>query len=398
VNDLHSADKTNSDVDAVASVGTIAPAHTSTIASQRRFKSGYIKTLDGWRTIAVFSVIFYHARPITIGPFELKKLQAFGDRGVQLFFAISGILICSRLLEEQRLHGNISLTGFYIRRVFRIQPAAFIFLVAIGILAAIGMIHPTLPASLSALFCYRNFYAAAQLVPSPDDRYTAHFWSLAVEEHFYLLLPALLVFGRKRVVPLLTTLSVLFFIWPPIARHLGLAPSELSYWRTDMSLRNLLFPALLAILLMRPSFRSWMTRVSSYNLLIVLTIAAILVSQIVLGGHLGGEIICIGFPLMVISTMLHPSRWLGRFLESSPLVFLGRISYSLYLWQQLFFIERQDYSALRFVQNLPLNLIAVLICAVASYYFIEKPLMRLGHRLAPPATPGRPDLIGSSAA
>ena len=174
--------------------GEISTAKPTRIKS----KSGYIKTLDGWRTIAVGAVILYHAKAITIGPLHLEKIQGFGDRGVQLFFAISGILICSRLLEEQRLHGKISLTGFYIRRVFRIQPAAIAFLGTVGILTLIGMLHPTLPASLSSLFCYRNFYEAANSAVSPDDRYTAHFWSLAVEEHFYLLLPSLLSSGERK--------------------------------------------------------------------------------------------------------------------------------------------------------------------------------------------------------
>ena len=382
--------------DLIESVEAATPNKHSNIIEPPRAKTGYIRTLDGWRTIAVFAVILYHSRPITLGPLSLEKLQDFGDRGVQLFFAISGILICSRLLEEQRLHGRISLSGFYIRRVFRIQPAAIVFLAVIAVLALIGTIHPSLPASMSALFCYRNFFAATQRATLPDDRYTAHFWSLAVEEHFYLLLPALLVFGRKRITSLLATLSFIFFVWPPIAKYVGLSSSELSYWRTDMSLRNLLFPALLAVLLVRPSFRDFMSRISSYNSMIILTILAILISQILLDGHLTGEIICIGFPLMVLSTMLHPDQWLGRFLESFPLVFLGRISYSLYLWQQLFFIHREDYSALRFVQSAPWNLLAVLVCVVSSYYLIEKPLMRLGHRIAPPATPGRPDLVGAS--
>ncbi|WP_158911094.1 acyltransferase family protein [Edaphobacter sp.] len=376
---------------------TLSPSMNHEETSQKkqvpvRPKSGYIKTLDGWRTIAVGAVILYHARGITIGGANFSKLQNFGDRGVQLFFAISGILICSRLLEEQRMHGHISLRGFYIRRVFRIQPAAIVFLATVGILAIVGTLHPTLPASLSSLFCYRNFYEAANGVTSPDDRYTTHFWSLAVEEHFYLLLPSLLIFGRKKIIPLLTALSVIFFLWPPIAHHFKIFDSPLAAWRTDMALRDLLVPALLAVLLTKPAFRTWMTKISSRNALILLTIVALLLSQFLLKGHLMGEMTCIGFPLMVISTMLHPEGWIGRLLETRPFLFIGRISYSLYLWQELFFLHRKDDSSLRFLQSAPWNLIAVLVCAILSYYVVERPLMRLGHRLAPPATPGRNDL------
>jgi peptidoglycan/LPS O-acetylase OafA/YrhL len=365
-------------------------------AAPARKKTGYIRTLDGWRTLAIGSVMFYHARPISFGPVHLDKVQQFGDRGVQLFFAISGILICSRLLEEQRMHGEISLKGFYIRRLFRIQPAAILFLVGVGLLTLFGVLHPTLPATLSALFSYRNFYAAADKFVTPDDRYTAHFWSLAVEEHFYLILPALLVFARKKIVPVLSVATVLFFFWEPLAHSLGIYLYELSDWRTDMALRNLLFPALLAVLLTRPSFRAWMTKYSAYNGLIVLTVVAILLSQSLLKGHLTGALVCFGFPLMVLTTMLHPEAWLGRLLESAPMVFLGRISYGLYLWEQLFFTRQETTSSLRFLQVAPWNIVAAVLCATVSYFLVEKPLMKLGHRLAPPATPGRPDLIRSS--
>jgi peptidoglycan/LPS O-acetylase OafA/YrhL len=356
-------------------------------------KTGYIKTLDGWRAIAVFGVIFFHARAITAGPPWLGKLQAFGENGVQLFFAISGFLICSRLLEEGRLRGQVSLRGFYVRRFFRIQPPALVFLAVIGLLAAIGAIHTTLPATLSALFFFRNYYAVNHGAALPDDVYTAHFWSLAVEEHFYLLLPGLLFFGRKKILPLLATLTMASCLWAFTARFI-LRPSmpELEHWRTDIALHSLFTPALLAVLLLRPSFRQWMTTISSRNLLIGLTMAALLISEIFLKGHFIPFLISIGFPLIVVSTVLHPEGWLGQLLESLPFVFVGRLSYSLYLWQQLFFTHEEGHSVLRSLQSYPLNVIAVLACAIASYYLVEKPLMRLGHRLAPPATPGRTDL------
>ncbi len=355
-------------------------------------KTGYIRTLDGWRTVAIWAVIYYHSRFLSVGSVDLSRLHNFCNRGVHLFFAISGILICTRLLEEQRLHGSISLKGFYIRRVFRIQPAAIVFLSAAGILSLAGIIPQTLAPWLSSLLCFRNIYNAANWVTSPGDRYTVHFWSLAVEEHFYLALPLLLLIARRRAAQVLGVLSVLFFFWPLVSNHIGLSVTPLSDQRTDMVLRFLLVPAFFAVLLCRPAFRAWLTKVSSYGVLILLTIVGILISQMFLNTHATSEICCIGFPLMVLSTMLHPGSWLGRLLETKLFSFMGRISYSLYLWQQLFFIRSPEYSILRFLQVPPLNVIAVLTCAVLSYYFVEKPMLRIGHRLAPPVTPGRTDL------
>ena len=358
-------------------------------------RSGYIPTLDGWRTIAVFAVIAYHARPIQIGGVSLQRLQDYGDRGVQLFFAISGLLICSRLLDEQRRHGSISLKGFYLRRLFRIQPAAIVMLAGVTVLAVIGILHVSVGAMLASLFSYRNFFNAFATSATPDDRYTVHFWSLAVEEHFYLLLPAILLFARKRLVPVLTALSVIFLLWPPIAHKMGLTAGLLSGQRTDLALQDLFVPALLAVLLSRPEFRARMVRVSRYGVLIVLVVVALLVSEFLLGGHVTHQITCFGFPLVIMSTMLHPEGWLGRLLETRVFTYFGRLSYSLYLWQQIFFLHRPETSVLRYVQGWPVNLIGAIACAMLSYYFVEKPMMKLGHRVAPPVTPGRADLEGT---
>jgi peptidoglycan/LPS O-acetylase OafA/YrhL len=96
-------------------------------------------------------------------------------------------------------------------------------------------------------------------------------------------------------------------------------------------------------------------------------------------------------PWMLAGTVLRPAGALGRALESAPLRWVGRLSYSLYLWQELFFVKRHANlaSALTPLQSWPYNVVALLACAAASYYLLERPLTRLGHRLATPATPGR---------
>ena len=380
---------------------TMVSTQTEATATSGRVhgkRSGYIPTLDGWRTIAVFAVIAYHARPIHVGGVSLERLQDYGDRGVQLFFAISGLLICSRLLDEQQRHGSISLRGFYLRRFFRIQPAAIVMLVAVTVLAIVGILHVSVGAMLSSLLSYRNFFNAFSTHATPDDRYTVHFWSLAVEEHFYLLLPAILVFARKRLVPVLTALSVIFLLWPPIAHALGLTATQLSAQRTDMALQDLFVPALLAVMLSRPAFRARMVLASRKGVLIGLVLLALVASEFLLGGHVTHQITCLGFPLMIMSTMLHPEGWLGRLLETRVFTYFGRLSYSLYLWQQIFFLHRPETSVLRYVQGWPVNLIAAMVCAMLSYYFVEKPMMKLGHRVAPPVTPGRADLEGTPVA
>src|ERR1700722_2970278 len=91
---------------------------------------GYLPTLDGWRTIAIGAVLFDHG---TASLFRRSAWYSFlrtGPNGVSLFFAISGFLICSRLLEEEQLFGRISLKGFYLRRACRILPPPLFYLIA----------------------------------------------------------------------------------------------------------------------------------------------------------------------------------------------------------------------------------------------------------------------------
>jgi len=99
-------------------------------------------------------------------------------------------------------------------------------------------------------------------------------------------------------------------------------------------------------------------------------------------------------PLLLLSTVLHPHTVAGRVLEWAPLRALGRISYGIYLWQQLFYNGYYPYANgfLHHLQTRPWNLVSTLICATASYWLLERPLIRLGHRIAAPATPGHSDL------
>lgn len=96
-------------------------------------------------------------------------------------------------------------------------------------------------------------------------------------------------------------------------------------------------------------------------------------------------IVPFGFPFLILATVLHPASLAGRFLEWTPLRAIGRISYSLYLWQQLFFIGDHSPAAglLEHLQHGAWKLIATLAAATGSYFLVEKPLIRLGHRLAP---------------
>ncbi len=228
------------------------------------------------------------------------------------------------------------------------------------------------------------------------DRYASHFWSLAVEEHFYLFLPLLMAITRRRLVPVLMFVTALSLIWPPIVHRVVALQTPEMGWRTDMVVQSLLVPAFLAVLLTLPWARKMLTHFTSRGLVILLTVFMLLASNIFLKGYFVSQICCFCFPLTVVSTVLHPENWLGRLLETKLFATLGKMSYSLYLWQQLFFLRAEYFPfapyPLHYLQVWPWNLAALLLFATCSYYLIEKPFIRLGHRLAPPATSGRDDL------
>src|SRR5471030_1514150 len=109
------------------------------------FMKGYLPTLDGWRALAILGVMLQHMTLSFFYPHDpypneraLHISRLLGDKGVEIFFAISGFLICSRLLQEHRRQGQVSLRAFYIRRFFRILPPYIFYLVALAWIASGG--------------------------------------------------------------------------------------------------------------------------------------------------------------------------------------------------------------------------------------------------------------------
>jgi peptidoglycan/LPS O-acetylase OafA/YrhL len=225
-------------------------------------KTGYLPTLDGWRAIAIVAVLLDH----TVEYSRLRhypKLVSFthtGPNGVSLFFAISGFLICSRLLEEKRAFGRISLRGFYIRRACRILPPAMFYLLVIGALSLCGLIIVSPGEWWSSTLFFRN-YLPGDWISRGWGGYTIHYWSLAVEEHFYFLWPAALVFlGKKRARWFALSLAFAVAAWRTWDFHRHwfdrLIPGLLFGSRTDVRMDALLLGCVAALMLDDDSVRA----------------------------------------------------------------------------------------------------------------------------------------------
>ena len=359
-------------------------------------RRGYLPTLDGWRAIAILAVIADHLTGYLLHTRfpRLFSVTRIGPNGVSLFFAISGFLICSRLLEELQSDGRISLSGFYIRRASRILPSAMTYLLAIAVLGWLGVIVVSAREWWSAVLFFRN-YLPPSAITKGWGGYTIHYWSLAVEEHFYLIWPSLLVLsGARRGKWVAGGLALAVAGWRSwdfrhnfFDRH---AQGLLFGSRTDVRLDGLLMGCLAALLLADPRWRELFIR-TARRWVWTAAVASYACIQIYYRQHYYTLLESTLLAFIVAATVLNPETPVGRLLELRGMRWIGRLSYSLYLWQQLFLVPGAKYPW-SVLQRFPWNCCALFAVAALSYEFVERPLIRLGHKLAPPPTPGREDL------
>jgi peptidoglycan/LPS O-acetylase OafA/YrhL len=317
-----------------------------------------IPSLDGWRCVAISLVILHHATwsVYTDESEYWRSLTRFGACGVDIFFGLSGFLITTLLLQEHRQTGSISLRSFYIRRAFRILPPYFALLAAISI-AGLWRSGQELA---GCLLMFRN-YVPDELV----GRATQHLWSLAVEEHFYLIWPGLLVlFGPGRGKALAGWFAAAIGGWKIIEQHWNLGAflhCFIAFVLSDTRgrerfRREVSFAPWIGILILAVTF------FATYNPLTSIGAA-------------------ISIPVLLAGTALNPQWGISQILNLRVVRWIGRISYSLYLWQELFLVPGWEYPHHIWLRW-PYNLFATILTASASYYLLERPLLKIGRKLA----------------
>jgi peptidoglycan/LPS O-acetylase OafA/YrhL len=343
-------------------------------------KIAYRPEIDGLRAIAVISVVLFHAG---IGP-------AAGFAGVDVFFVISGYLITSLLHEEWAMTGRIDLFGFYARRVRRIFPALIV--VVIGTVATSSfLLSPfgeqlkvTRSAAASLLFVANFFFQLTSggyfdgnsaLLP------LLHLWSLAVEEQFYLLWPLALLLLLRRPKLSLPVLAVVSIASLTLAEVLLRNDPSAAFYQMPARFWELAFGGMVALL--PPG------QLRDGRLAATAGVLAVLAGVAIPDAHfpgLGALPAVAGSALLIYA--IHGSSRLGlvgAWLRSRLMVFVGLISYALYLWHwPLLAIDRATR-----IGTSPLCVRLLLIgCAVAlawlSYRFVEKPC-----RLPDPKTSNR---------
>ena len=309
-----------------------------------------IPSLDGLRAISITAVVLGHLAKSGHGPRIFWEVYA--DTGVRLFFVISGFLITKILIEEQERTSSINLRNFYLRRAFRIFPAAAVFLALVAIFYGreIRWYH-----LVAASLYLANFDTTRPWI-------FGHLWSLGVEEQFYLLWPGILKrwYGHRK------TVLVSLLVLAPVAQsalHFFKLPGDFGGYPWAAS--NLAAGCLLAFVASAmPRIRTPLGLVMMLGVLLVPLFAANTPARTLLQLFVLRPVQCLSMAGMLLHVMQTPYK----FLNSGPVVWLGRISYGLYLWQQPFCSDprlRHGY----FVTF-------AIAAAALSYYCIERPALR----------------------
>jgi peptidoglycan/LPS O-acetylase OafA/YrhL len=343
---------------------------------------GRVPSLDGIRAISIAMVVLGHAKytfPSWTHP-EAKwwDVIATGSRGVSIFFVVSGFIITTLLVREREAQGTISLRSFYLRRCFRILPPFYIFLACLAVLWKLGWIELSWKSLATSATFVRDYI-------NPSDWWTGHSWSLSVEEQFYLLWPvALTLFGPRRMkeiaIQLIVVAPALRILTLTLLPHAGEPIGLMFHMRVD----GLMCGCVLALMRAEPGFAQRYRRLLRWELAVFAAILLLFVSTalfwqfregywLTLGSSL--ENLCISYLLLYAVEI--PRSLFGRFLNLRVVVHIGQISYSLYLWQQVFLTVLNT----SILGHFPLNLIAALGVAEFSWWLIEKPSLALRQRV-----------------
>ncbi len=351
-------------------------------------QSSRIPSLDGLRALSISFVLLGHFAFSAGFPIDRSWwTDAYAHYGVRIFFVISGFLITTLLMREREETGTINLKQFYIRRVYRIFPAAYFYLFVVTI-----VFYSSLPFKyLVTAYTYLTSYA----VHSPWI--LRHLWSLSVEEQFYLVWPVVmglgvlvaprLAFGALALAPLLR--FVLVKIGPPLGAPyvidsifpcvidslaagclLALYQTQFRKPRPFFAWRG--FPLIWALTLSVPILQHYHYLLNFWHVSGLVQMSGMTVFNL-------GIVLCIQNAITV-----RP-----RILNTPILVWIGNLSYSLYLWNMPF----TDQNVRSWATTFPQNLVLTVLAATISFYVVEQPIRRLRERRGKTVIANAPDAL-----
>ena len=351
---------------------------------------GWRPALDGLRGIAVVAVVLFH--------FNTQPLLPGGSFGVDLFFALSGFLITSLLVEEWQRSGSLSLSWFYLRRLLRLAPALFVFVgvvtfIQIAFRDAAFTREPSVGNTLAnagfAVTYFYNWPTAFDMVYSPA---LGHLWTLSIEEQFYLLWPAALAVmlrcgaSFKVVLVVLAALAALSASVPLVAGN----DWRRLYFGSDYRAHGLLIGSMAGMLFAsglvhREHVRQPLYYVSvSLASLYLATLMLFSTDRAVFLFRFGYPAISVSCSLIVLAGAFVDGGLPMRVLGNGVLTYIGKRSYAIYLWHFPMDLWFRHLDA-------PVQLLVAgsltLLAAELSHRIVERPALSLKHRFAR----GRPE-------
>ena len=359
--------------------------HDASAAIHRATKAK-LPSIDGWRALSIGLVLAAHSTSFPGYPAanRLETCLPFffdGNLGVRFFFVISGFLITYLLIQEHDQNGNLSLKGFYLRRAFRILPVYFAYLLVIALLQFFTPAHQAAITWVGDLSFTTNFL--------PRGILSGHLWSLAVEEQFYLLWPLLFVWLIRRerfwrrilIIPMVIALLCHMVVW--LDKVPWILHPLFHYQSSLVNFDSLATGCLAAFGLARhrTAIQQWIIARGHFSVAALGAVlilwpfidTAALAPLATIAGHLSQAF---GFALLLLTSILFPASF--RPLNWPWVIHVGIVSYSIYIWQQIFYAGAETYGAgNHWWLAFPGWLVPTLLVAWVSYYGLEKPLLKL---------------------
>ena len=345
--------------------------------------SNYFPSLDGFRALAVILVVTYHLALVVHS--HVYYFFINGPLGVDIFFVISGFLITTLLLKEKVSTGSISLRKFYFRRVLRIFPAAYsCLIVIIGISLVFGFAMDRV--NLLGCFLYLTDFPLFGL--HHTSWATGHYWSLAIEEQYYLLFPFLLKTNQQVYTYVLLFILVVlpgYFIaasyFPGMDTPFLHFPAHFLIKFQGIAIGSLTSMLLFARILAPDKWTINGYFLTALNILLIwaifssgydpkLSVASVfkngLTSLLVAG-------------LLLVNVFIPRKNIVYGLLNIRPMKYIGVMSYSIYIWHMLFTDEQYRPFPAWFYSR-PFVYVPIFVAAFLSYTFIEKPFLRWKRR------------------
>lgn len=336
-------------------------------AKELNIASRTISSLDGLRAVSIVLVILQHfSSAHQFGPHHYLWRFQLGDLGVRVFFVISGFLITSLLMEEHARNGQIDLYRFYARRFLRIFPAYYFFLAVVFLLTIAAIVPNQLADLVSPVLYLSNYFETSRVL--------AHTWSLAVEQQFYLIWPFIIVFLGLR---LGLMVAIVFALMAPLYRgYLSLGVTDVPTIWTQFQTAGDAIAAGCIFAMARErlwSLASYRSLINQYGLAFAILAIGFLATshQWPIFWNTAGSFMMTLLIVIMMDCCIRMDQSIPfRVLNSAPLVFIGTISYSLYIWQQLFAYGK-------ITDNAVLSTICLMLAACLSYFLVERPALRL---------------------